>query len=357
VPGLQPFSRLGNTALWAGVHRDPHTGWDWMGARVYLPALRQFLSRDPAGYAVSTDEWAYTPGDPWNFVDRTGWSPESAGNASQGGSQRMRVSRREGRRLRRTHDDRLASWEEEQQRQREEWAAAPAFIPLGEPFRAGHEVDSDGLVWHYYNEHTTVDVVTRRGDPIRPEVLFDRVEVRSPQSLEQIVGRSEFTRLVQFAREHGANSAEMAYEVMETLASVLDHAALLSENPLFGAPDVGIRANLFEENMDNGATLLYTTGCWSTVRAVGLAMRDLGIDGEVFTHGSPDPMTGEPGSDHAGFRFAAVGILWDGDLVTDPRSRTVRGSAPESFSVAASQNMRIVPSENVSLIREVRLVP
>jgi hypothetical protein len=25
-----------------------------MGARVYLPALRQFLSRDPAGYAVST---------------------------------------------------------------------------------------------------------------------------------------------------------------------------------------------------------------------------------------------------------------------------------------------------------------
>ena len=53
VPGLQPFSRLGNTALWAGVHRDPHTGWDWMGARVYLPALRQFLSRDPAGFAVS----------------------------------------------------------------------------------------------------------------------------------------------------------------------------------------------------------------------------------------------------------------------------------------------------------------
>jgi RHS repeat-associated protein len=85
VPGLQPFSRLGNTALWAGVHRDPHTGWDWMGARVYLPALRQFLSRDPAGYAVSTDEWAYAPGDPWNFVDRTGWSPWKYGNDKQVG--------------------------------------------------------------------------------------------------------------------------------------------------------------------------------------------------------------------------------------------------------------------------------
>jgi RHS repeat-associated protein len=85
VPGLQPFSRLGNTALWAGVHRDPHTGWDWMGARVYLPALRQFLSRDPAGYAVSTDEWAYAPGDPWNFVDPTGWSPWKYGNAKQVG--------------------------------------------------------------------------------------------------------------------------------------------------------------------------------------------------------------------------------------------------------------------------------
>ena len=83
VPGLHPFSRLGNTALWAGVHRDPHAGWDWMGARVYLPALRQFLSRDPAGYAVSTDEWAYAPGDPWNFVDPTGWSPERRGNANQ----------------------------------------------------------------------------------------------------------------------------------------------------------------------------------------------------------------------------------------------------------------------------------
>jgi RHS repeat-associated protein len=85
VPGLQPFSRLGNTALWAGVHRDPHAGWDWMGARVYMPALRQFLSRDPAGYAVSTDEWAYAPGDPWNFVDPTGWSPWKYGNDKQVG--------------------------------------------------------------------------------------------------------------------------------------------------------------------------------------------------------------------------------------------------------------------------------
>jgi RHS repeat-associated protein len=85
VTARQPFSRLGNTALWAGVHRDPHTGWDWMGARVYLPALRQFLSRDPAGYAVSTDEWAYAPGDPWSFVDPTGWSPLKYGNAKQVG--------------------------------------------------------------------------------------------------------------------------------------------------------------------------------------------------------------------------------------------------------------------------------
>jgi RHS repeat-associated protein len=63
----------GNTLLYAGTHRDPVTGHYRMGARWYDPTLRTFLSRDPAGYAFSFDEWAYTVGDPWNFVDRTGW--------------------------------------------------------------------------------------------------------------------------------------------------------------------------------------------------------------------------------------------------------------------------------------------
>ncbi len=71
----------GNTLLYAGTHRDPVTGHYRMGARWYDPTLRTFLSRDPAGYAFSFDEWAYTVGDPWNFVDRTGWGPESCLNA------------------------------------------------------------------------------------------------------------------------------------------------------------------------------------------------------------------------------------------------------------------------------------
>jgi hypothetical protein len=53
-----------------------------MGARWYDPTLRTFLSRDPAGYAFSFDEWAYTVGDPWNFVDRTGWGPNPNQNAA-----------------------------------------------------------------------------------------------------------------------------------------------------------------------------------------------------------------------------------------------------------------------------------
>jgi RHS repeat-associated protein len=63
----------GNTLLYAGTHRDPVTGHSRMGARWYDPEQRAFLSRDPAGYTFSFDEWAYTVGDPWNFVDRTGW--------------------------------------------------------------------------------------------------------------------------------------------------------------------------------------------------------------------------------------------------------------------------------------------
>jgi hypothetical protein len=61
VAGRQPLSRLGNTMLWAGVHRAPHTGWDWVGARVYHRALRPLPSGDPAGYAGSTDEWTDSP--------------------------------------------------------------------------------------------------------------------------------------------------------------------------------------------------------------------------------------------------------------------------------------------------------
>jgi RHS repeat-associated protein len=86
--GSQPLpgdhaSQHGNTLLYAGNHRDPVTGQSRMGARWYSPTLRMFLSRDPAGYAFSFDEWAYTVGDPWNFVDRTGWGPEKKLNGGQ----------------------------------------------------------------------------------------------------------------------------------------------------------------------------------------------------------------------------------------------------------------------------------
>jgi hypothetical protein len=62
-----------------------------MGARWYDPTLRTFLSRDPAGYAFSFDEWAYTVGDPWNFVDRTGWGPESCLNTGSCTWRQMRA--------------------------------------------------------------------------------------------------------------------------------------------------------------------------------------------------------------------------------------------------------------------------
>jgi RHS repeat-associated protein len=81
MPGAHA-SQYGNTLLYAGNHRDPVTGQYHMGARWYSPTLRMFLSRDPAGYAFSFDEWAYTVGDPWNFVDRTGWGPEKKLNGA-----------------------------------------------------------------------------------------------------------------------------------------------------------------------------------------------------------------------------------------------------------------------------------
>ncbi len=87
----------GNTLLYAGTHRDPVTGHYRMGARWYDPTLRTFMSRDPAGYAFSFDEWAYTVGDPWNFVDRTGWGPEGCLNARNQARCERRMERREER--------------------------------------------------------------------------------------------------------------------------------------------------------------------------------------------------------------------------------------------------------------------
>jgi RHS repeat-associated protein len=73
-------STLGNSSQFAGTHRSPLTNLYHMGARWYSTALRQFISRDPLGQAVSFDEWLYTVGDPMNFVDRSGLSPSGIMN-------------------------------------------------------------------------------------------------------------------------------------------------------------------------------------------------------------------------------------------------------------------------------------
>lgn len=83
-------STLGNSSQFAGTHRSPLTNLYHMGARWYSTALRQFNSRDPLGQAVSFDEWLYTVGDPMNFVDRSGLSPNGVMNWEAAAQQRWK---------------------------------------------------------------------------------------------------------------------------------------------------------------------------------------------------------------------------------------------------------------------------
>ncbi len=57
---------------WNGQARDGDTGLYDYRHRVYSPALRSFLSKDPLGYVDSYDPWSYVGGDPLNRTDPYG---------------------------------------------------------------------------------------------------------------------------------------------------------------------------------------------------------------------------------------------------------------------------------------------
>lgn len=70
-------SSYGNPLGYAGQRLSAASGLYAMGARQYDPHLRQFLSRDPAGYVDSFDPYVYAAGDPINFVDPTGFEAQT----------------------------------------------------------------------------------------------------------------------------------------------------------------------------------------------------------------------------------------------------------------------------------------
>ena len=59
------------TFTWHSQALDP-TGLVWMGARYYDPHGGRFLSPDPIGYPVCLDLYAYSAGDPINYMDPDG---------------------------------------------------------------------------------------------------------------------------------------------------------------------------------------------------------------------------------------------------------------------------------------------
>ena len=59
------------TLTWHSQALDP-TGLVWMGARYYDPHGGRFLSPDPIGYPVCLDLYAYSAGDPINYMDPDG---------------------------------------------------------------------------------------------------------------------------------------------------------------------------------------------------------------------------------------------------------------------------------------------
>jgi len=60
-----------------GVMTEPN-GLLCMQARFYSPVFRRFLSEDPAGFSGGINLYAYTGGDPVNFLDPFGLGPTSA---------------------------------------------------------------------------------------------------------------------------------------------------------------------------------------------------------------------------------------------------------------------------------------
>jgi hypothetical protein len=327
-----------------------------MGARVYLPALRQFLSRDPAGYAVSTDEWAYAPGDPWNFVDPTGWSPERAGNAQQ-------LTRREWRRFARRNRERVDP--EGYDRQRSIWATERTLPPTSQEVTTDYfysHPEQDGIVRAYVRASgATINIRSRRGEDWGRRTVHP-LEVRGPENLAQIVGHEEAERLASVAEASLHSSPEVvASELIAALAKVLDHA---SEIPM--APTTGPeRAPTFDESpwfgelaperseyfwtADDSATLQYGTGCWSTMRALAIGARELGLEMTLITYQSGSaPIRPRLGAgNHAGFSIVGLAGLWDGDSITDFRAGATPEEVLRTYTEQSFEIDRLIPSSRI----------
>ena len=56
---------------WHSKSQDP-TGLILMGKRYYDPKVGRFISTDPIGYPLCMDLYAYTNGDPINYMDLDG---------------------------------------------------------------------------------------------------------------------------------------------------------------------------------------------------------------------------------------------------------------------------------------------
>jgi RHS repeat-associated protein len=61
----------------AGAYQDAETGLVLMGYRYYDPSTGRFLTKDPIGFAVRINQYAYAGNDPVNFMDPYGLSPWS----------------------------------------------------------------------------------------------------------------------------------------------------------------------------------------------------------------------------------------------------------------------------------------
>lgn len=72
-------SSVGNPFLFTAQRLDPETGFYYYRNRYYNPTTGRFIERDPMGYAAgSMGLYEYVGGNPVNFADPMGWSPQGS---------------------------------------------------------------------------------------------------------------------------------------------------------------------------------------------------------------------------------------------------------------------------------------